>query len=221
MRGGGGGPLGMEIASACLAAGCAVTLVSEGRPLIAHLGRYLAGVLVKAALERGLAIVETGAARLERNAGCARVVLNGGGVIEAEVVVSAVGDVPNTGVAGSRVLTSRRPGTWRRSRRRTGRGTARCGAARSSRRRWPRPLSCAGTRHLPLRFEPYFWTEQFGLGLKAVGRLPVDGAPAFVEGGPGGPALMRFSHDDGSGVAVALNHRGPIPRLRRVGRAAT
>lgn len=62
----GGGPLGMEIASGCLAAGSRVTLVSQGVPLIVQLGSYLAGVFVKAALERGLTIVETGSARLER-----------------------------------------------------------------------------------------------------------------------------------------------------------
>lgn len=38
----------------------------------------------------------------------------------------------------------------------------------------------------PLRFQPYFWTEQFGLSLKAVGHLPLEGEPAYVEGGPGG-----------------------------------
>src|SRR5690606_32270555 len=70
----------------------------------------------------------------------------------------------------------------------------------------------------PLRFQPYFWTEQFGLGLKAVGDLPVDGEPAYLDGAPGGPSLMRWFHDDGAGTAVALNYRIPIPRLRRVSR---
>src|SRR5207248_1065221 len=79
-----------------LAAGCRVTLVSQSVPLIVHLGPYLADVFVKAASDRGLTIVETGAARLERHAGDARVVLDDGAVLEAELVVSAVGDVPNT-----------------------------------------------------------------------------------------------------------------------------
>ena len=48
----------------------------------------------------------------------------------------------------------------------------------------------------------------------------VDGAPVYVEGGPGGPGLMRWSRGDGSGTAVALNHRVPISRLRRVSRTA-
>ncbi|NYV77074.1 NAD(P)/FAD-dependent oxidoreductase, partial [Streptomyces sp. UH6] len=73
----------------------------------------------------------------------------------------------------------------------------------------------------PLSLQPYFWTEQFGLGLKAVGHLPGEGPPVYLEGGPGGgPALMRWTHTDGTGVAVALNHRVPVPRLRRLSRTA-
>jgi 3-phenylpropionate/trans-cinnamate dioxygenase ferredoxin reductase subunit len=71
-----------------------------------------------------------------------------------------------------------------------------------------------------LDFRPYFWTEQFGLILKAAGFLPLAGPPAFVDGdSTGGPALMRWVHPDGSGTAVALNYRIPIPRLRRVSEA--
>ena len=40
----------MEIASGCLEAGCAVTLVSQGPPLAQQLGSYLSGVFVAAAL---------------------------------------------------------------------------------------------------------------------------------------------------------------------------
>src|SRR5690606_34774692 len=37
----GGGALGMEIASGCLGAGCAVTLVSSDPPLVRQLGSHL------------------------------------------------------------------------------------------------------------------------------------------------------------------------------------
>ncbi len=72
-----------------------------------------------------------------------------------------------------------------------------------------------------LDFQPYFWTEQFGLNLKASGFLPLAGLPGFVEGDPhDGPALMRWSHEDGSGTAVAINYRIPIPKLRRLSNTA-
>lgn len=232
----GGGPLGMEIASGCLTAGRTVTLVSQGLPLIAQLGPYLAGVFVKAALDRGLTIVQTGAARLERHAGAARVVLDEGVVLEAELVVSAVGDVPNTewladtGLAKQGVLQVDARGLVSPEIAAAGDLAAfpsPCGPRRiplwSSAIEQAKVAAAAlvrGHGTPPLRFQPYFWTEQFGLNLKAVGRLPLDGEPTYVEGGPGGPALMRWSHDDGSGAAVALNHRISIPRLRRVSQAA-
>lgn len=232
----GGGPLGMEIASACLAAGCRVTLVSQGVPLAAQLGPYLADVFVRAAVERGLTIVETAAARIEGRAGDERVALDDGTVIEAGLVVSAVGDVPNTewlagtGLVENGVLPVDARGLVRP-------GVAAAGdlaafPTPSGRRRvplWSSAIEQAkaagaalvrGEEAPPLRFQPYFWTEQFGLSLKAAGRLPVDGAPVYVEGGPGGPGLMRWSRGDGSGTAVALNHRVPISRLRRVSRTA-
>lgn len=232
----GGGPLGMEIASGCLAAGCRVTLVSQGVPLSAHLGPYLAGVFVKAARERGLTVVETRAARLERSGGEARVVLDEGEVLQGELLVSAVGDVPNTewlagtGLVEKGVLAVDSRGLVRPDI-----------AAAGDLAVFPTPVGprrvplwssaieqakAAGAALLrgdetpPLRFQPYFWTEQFGLSLKAVGELPVGGKPAYVEGEPGGPSLMRWSHGDGSGTAVALNKRIPIPRLRRLSRAA-
>ena len=67
-----------------------------------------------------------------------------------------------------------------------------------------------------LAFQPYFWTEAFGLNLKAIGPMPVAGEPEYVDGGPGGPALMRWRHANGAGSAVALDYRIPIPRLRKV-----
>ncbi|WP_424534463.1 NAD(P)/FAD-dependent oxidoreductase [Sphaerisporangium viridialbum] len=233
----GGGPLGMEIASGCLAAGCQVTLVSQGVPLIVQLGPYLAGVFVKAALDQELTIVETGSARLERREGSARVVLDEGAVLQAEMIMTAVGDVPNTewladtGLAAKGVIPVDSRGLVRPD-----------VAAVGDLAAFPTPYGLrriplwssaieqakAAARALvrgddapPLQFQPYFWTEQFGLSLKAVGYLPLEGEPTYVDGEPGGgPALMRWSHDNGTGVAAALNYRVPIPRLRRMSQAA-
>jgi NADPH-dependent 2,4-dienoyl-CoA reductase/sulfur reductase-like enzyme len=224
----GGGPLGMEIASGCLAAGCRVTLVSQGRPLLQQLGPHLADVFVAAALAHGLTVVETAEARL---AGEHRVVLADGAVLDAELVVSAVGDVPNTAWLASTGLVT--GGVLRAD----ARGLVRPEiAAAGDLAVYPTPY---GPRRIPLwssaieqakvaavallrgedapalQFQPYFWTEQFGLALKAVGHLPAPGEPTYVDGEPGGPALLRWP-----GAAAALNYRIPIPRLRRVSQAA-
>ncbi|MET8217610.1 NAD(P)/FAD-dependent oxidoreductase [Streptomyces hirsutus] len=229
----GGGPLGMEIASGCLAAGCRVTLVSQGAPLALQLGPHLAGVFVKAALDLGLTLVETAAARLERHGESARVVLEEGPVLEAEILISAVGDVPNTewladtGLAAKGAIAVDSRGLVRPD-------VAAVGDLAAIRtpdglRRvpfWSSAIEQAkvaaralvrGDEAPPLRFQPYFWTEQFGLALKAVGHLPLEGDPEYVDGEPGGgPALMRWSQEHGTGVAAALNYRIPIPRLRRM-----
>ncbi|MEU7384320.1 MULTISPECIES: FAD-dependent oxidoreductase [unclassified Streptomyces] len=234
----GGGPLGMEIASGCLAAGCKVTLVSQGAPLILQLGPYLAGVFVKAALGQGLTVVETAAARIEGSDGSTRVVLDEGGVLEAEVILTAAGDVPNTEWLAGSGLTAQ--GAIRVDERGLVRpdvaavGDLAAFPTPQGLRRIPLWSSAVeqakvaaralvrGNEAPPLRFQPYFWTEQFGLSLKAVGNLPVEGEPEYVDGEPGGgPALMRWSHRDGTGDAVALDYRIPIPRLRRMTRAAT
>ncbi|MDX3086663.1 MULTISPECIES: NAD(P)/FAD-dependent oxidoreductase [Streptomyces] len=234
----GGGPLGMEIASGCLAAGCQVTLVSQGPPLAAQLGPYLAGVCTGAALGLGLTVVETAGARVEERAGEACAVLADGTVLEAELLVSAVGDVPNTEWLVGTGLTGKGGAVPV-----DGRGLARPGIAAvgdlaacpgpGGARRvpfWSAATEQAktaarallhGEEAPPLAYQPYFWTEQFGLTLKAVGPMPPVAEPEFLHGGPGGgPALMRWAHPDGTGTAVALNHRIPVPRLRRTAGAA-
>ncbi|MEV6163389.1 FAD-dependent oxidoreductase [Streptomyces sp. NPDC052052] len=230
----GGGPLGMEIASGCLAAGCRVTLVSQGAPLLLQLGPYLADVFVRAAREQGLTIVETpGSARLERHDGSARAVLDDGSVLEAEVLLSAVGDIPNTEWLADTGLVVRGAvpvdshGLVRPDVAAVG-DLAAFPTPQGLRRLplWSSAIEQAkvaarallhGDDAPPLRFQPYFWTEQFGLSLKAVGHLPLEGEPEYVDGEPGGgPALMRWPHEDGTGVAAALNYRIPMPRLRRM-----
>ena len=71
--------------------------------------------------------------------------------------------------------------------------------------------------------QPYFWTEQFGLSLKAVGHLPLVGTPILVDGASPGrraASLLRWDERRIGGAAVAVNYRIPIPRLRRLCDAA-
>lgn len=221
----GGGPLGMEIASGALETGCDVTLVSHGAPLGRQLGRHLSGVFVAAALARGLRVMTAAAVALEPSGAGTRLLLADGTTVDVDLVVTAVGDAPNvewladTGLLRDGVLEA------------DGSGRVRPGiVAAGDVAAVPTPF---GVRRVPLWSSaieqakaaatalltgadapahplPYFWTEQFGLSLKAVGHLPFDGEPALVDGDPEDRrALLRWD-----GAAAAINYRIPIPRLR-------
>jgi 3-phenylpropionate/trans-cinnamate dioxygenase ferredoxin reductase subunit len=235
----GGGPLGMEVASGCLQSGCEVTLVSDTAPLSRQLGRYLSGVFTAAALGRGLRIVSGGRARLVDAGAGTRVVLDDGTELEAELVVTAVGDEPNTEwLAGSGLLADGSLRVDSRGRLRpdvvaagdvaffpTRRGLGRVPLWTSAidQARMAAAGLLKGDAAPEFDFQPYFWTECFGLSLKAVGFTPVAGDPDFVEPGEGeASALLRWAGDgglagsDGLGTAAAINYRIPIPKLRRL-----
>ncbi|MCK6212290.1 FAD-dependent oxidoreductase [Georgenia sp. EYE_87] len=233
----GGGPLGMEVASGCLATGCEVTLASYGRPLVDQLGSYLSDVFVAAGLRRGLTIAPTHAVGLRRAGARSQVVLADGSVLEADLVVTAVGDDPNLEwLATSGLLTDGRLEVDTRGRVRpdvVAAGDVATIRTRRGARRVPLWTSAIdqskvaaaalvrGDEAPELDLQPYFWTEQFGLSLKASGFTPVAGAPEIVDGDPAdGPALLRWEHADGSGTAVAVNYRIPVPKLRRLAAAA-
>jgi len=227
----GAGPLGMEIASGCLDAGCEVTLVARGAPLATQLGAVLSGVLTRAAVGRGLRIVTSSSAR----------VLDGtaveadGRLLSADLVISAVGDEPNVEwladsgllVGGALVVDSR------------GRLTGLSGVVAAG------DVATFPTKHGPRRvplwtsaidqaktaaagllrgdaapelvFQPYFWTEQFGLSLKVCGDLVFSGAPEVVVGDLAGDSmLLRWAQPDGTATVAAVNHRIPVPKLRRM-----
>jgi 3-phenylpropionate/trans-cinnamate dioxygenase ferredoxin reductase component len=229
----GGGPLGMEVASGCLHVGCEVTLVSDVAPLARQLGAHLAGIFTTAAVQRGLRVVEGGQARLANRDSGTRVVLADGTELHADLVVTAIGDDPNIEwLAGSNLLTDGSLRVDSRGRARpeivaagdvaffpTFRGVQRVPL-------WTSAIDQAkvaavgllqGDAAPELNFTPYFWTEGFGLSLKAVGFTPVPGEPDFCEpGGESGSLLMRWQNDDGAGTSAAVNYRIPIPKLRRL-----
>ncbi|UPO76501.1 FAD-dependent oxidoreductase [Arthrobacter sp. Helios] len=230
----GGGALGMEVASGCLAAGCDVTLVSDAPPLSRQLGGHLSGLFTAAAERRGLRLVLGGRAQLAESGGAARVVLADGTGLEADLVVSAIGDQPNTGwLAGTGLLTA--GGELHAD----SRGRVRPEIAAAGDVAWfPSPQGMArvplwtsaieqakaaalgllhGDAAPELEFQPYFWTEGFGLALKVIGPTPAVGDPVFSESGSSEDArLLRWENPEGSGTAAAVNYRIPVPRLRRL-----
>lgn len=208
----GGGPLGMEIASGCLAVGCEVTLTNLGPPLVDQLGPYLSGVATTAARDQGLRILPADAPRPD-----------------TDLTVVAVGDVPNVEwLASSGLLTG--AGLIVDSRGRVRPDVVAAGDVAA----YPSPLGprrtplwtsaieqskvaaaalLHGDRAVPYLPRPYFWTEQFGLSIRVAGQAPVAGEPTEVDG-EGDSLLLRWP-----GVAAAVNYRIPVPRLRRLGEA--
>lgn len=229
----GGGPLGMEVASGCLQAGCDVTLVSDAQPLSRQLGGHLSGIFTTAAVRRGLRVVGGGKARLIDSGAGTRVALADGTQLEADLVVTAIGDEPNIGwLAGSNLLVDGSLRVDTRGRLRpeivaagdvaffpTSRGVQRVPLWTSAIDQ--AKVAAVGLLHgdaaPELDFQPYFWTEGFGLSLKSVGFTPVAGAPDYCEQGKDPESmLLRWENRDGSGTAAAVNYRIPIPRLRRL-----
>jgi len=229
----GGGPLGMEIASSCVAAGCEVTLVSHGPPLVRQLGHHLSGVLVAAARAHSVRIITTDDATVHERDGRATVQLSDGLLLEPELVVTAVGDVPNvdwlrtSGLVTNGALEVDAHGRLRPEI--VAAGDVAAFPTHSGIRRIPlwnsaieRSRAAAdgllhGDGAATPDTLPYFWTEQFGLSVKVMGHLPVTGTPDLVDGDAGQrSALLRWEHPDGTGTVAAVNYRIAIPLLRRM-----
>lgn len=226
----GGGILGTEVASACVGAGCEVTVVGRDAPLLPQLGPHLADLVVAAARRHGVRFAHhEGGVRLRGSGPATTVDLADGRRFEADLVITAIGCRPNVEwLAGSGLLPARhRGGLAVDDRCRLVPGVVAAGDVAAfpgptGHRRsplWTSAIEQAGTAAAallgadtaPLVPRPYFWTEQFGLALKVCGALPVAGPPAVVDGDPDvGGALLRWPGT----TAVSINQRVPIARLR-------
>jgi NADPH-dependent 2,4-dienoyl-CoA reductase/sulfur reductase-like enzyme len=235
----GAGFLGMEIASTCRALGLDVTLVDREPPLRRVLGEYLARLLTEAALDAGVRVqVSHGNAELLGTDHIQGVRLADGRELHADVVITAAGDVPNTGwladsglpVAGGLVVDDRcralpnvvaagdvvaiatylQGATIRTPHWASAIEQARVAAA----------ALLHGEAATPLRSTPYYWTEQFELEVKVSGALPVHGEPALLEGSVADRnAVLQWRDEHGVPYAAAtINRRMPIAKLKRLAR---
>jgi len=234
----GGGPLGMEVASGALEAGCRVTLVANEPPLARHLGTHLSRLIVSAALKRGLTLISDDGAHVIQRAGRSVLALRDGHVVEGDLLLTAVGDIPNTEwLSGSGIsrggalavdsrgrLTSRIVAAGDVAAVPAGSGHARSPIWHSAieQARVAAAALLQGDAAPELCAQPYFWTELFDLTIRVAGVSPVSGAPEIIDGDDDadGRALLRWRHADGTATAVSVNYRIPIPRLRRLCEAA-
>lgn len=239
----GGGFLGMEIASAARMLGKSVTVTDMRTPMLSALGPFLAHLFTEAAREYGVRVlVAPGGVRLlsdgDRLAG---VDAGEAGRLEADLVVSAVGDEPETGwLAGSGIRLSGGAVVVDERHRAvdtagnvfaigdvaafpTARGLAR-------KPHWDTAVSQARAVAAILADEeadgeqagrapagpqaPFLWTDAFGLSARMVGDLPPIGPPAVVHGSLAGRSVVLHWTGPEAQAAVAVNYKLPLARLR-------
>ena len=227
----GAGFLGMEVASTLQGQGLSVTVIDRDPPMQRVLGAWLAEVLVATAVEHGIRLVHAPDG-VELVGDPVRAVAYGdGNLLEADVIVSAVGDLPNVEwlmssglplagglvvddycrvtptvtAAGDVTVQETTPGTFRRTPHWTNAVVQGQAAARSL-------LDPSAAR---CHTEHYFWTEQFGINLKIAGPLPVEGLPEVVAGSLADrSALLQWRRDGAPVAAAALNHRVSVIKLK-------
>lgn len=229
----GAGFLGMEVASTLRHHGLEVTVVDRDPPLRRLLGGWLADLVVDRAVQEGVRFV-TSPDGVELVGDPVRAISCSVGEIGADLVVSAVGDLPNVEWLASSGLAID-SGLVVDDRCRAAPGIVGAGdvtvpaAGPGAGRRtphWSNAVAqgrCAALALLdpdcPVhRTEHYFWTEQFGVNLKLAGELPLRGAPQVLAGDVAqGSALLQWSQDGEPVASAALNHRISIVRLKALG----
>lgn len=235
----GGGFLGMETASTCTDLGLRVTLIDREPPLRRLLGTWLSDLVIDAARERGVDFIL--APEGVELVGKPQVhgVDFGHGVLTADVVISAVGDTPNVdwlagsgltirggivvdtrcqvtpqiAAAGDVTVTATSRETYERSPHWTS-------AVRQG--RMAAAVLLHGDNAVAIKPDPYYWTEQFGLDIKISGEIPRESRPVVLEGDIGRrSALLQWQSKERPIAAVAINHRLPIVKLKRLGANAS
>ena len=235
----GGGPLGMEVASGCLQAGCEVTLVSDVQPLSRQLGDHLSGMFTSAAVRRGLRVVGGGKARLidfdegqapqpgrgspwptarywrptSSSRPSATSQTSTGWPAPSSWSTGRCGWTPAAG-SGRRSLP---PATWRSSRRAAGYSACPCGPAPSTRPR-SRPSACSRATRPPSSTSSRISGRRASVcRSNRSASLPWRARPTTASRAKTrSPCSCAGRTTDGSGTAAAVNYRIPIPKLRRL-----
>jgi 3-phenylpropionate/trans-cinnamate dioxygenase ferredoxin reductase subunit len=235
----GGGFLGMEIASTARQLGKDVTVVDLAPPLDRLLGRTVASHVRAVAERAGVRIVIAhGGVRLLGEPVPTAVETADGRRLEADLVVSAVGDVPNVEwLTGSGVPLS--GGVVVDERCRVSPHVVAAGdvavlatgdGALSRIPSWTNAVEQARAAVLGLlhgddapEYRPsrYAWTEQFGLDVKMVGLSDPQGDPVVLDGGlDGDSALLAWPDGVAPRQVIAVNHHTPPAKLKRLLRAS-
>jgi NADPH-dependent 2,4-dienoyl-CoA reductase/sulfur reductase-like enzyme len=232
----GGGFLGLEIASTCRVLGLGVTVVDIVEPLERLLGPTLARRFRRAASEHGATLVTTPiGVELIGADPVTGLRLVDGSQISADLVLTAIGDVPNSewlvgsgiamvggavvidsvGAAAPDIYAVGDVTVWHEAdgapRRRPHHSHA------IDQARVAAHALLGGLGPAPIVHAPYFWTEMFGLDLRICGEIPISVEPTVLEGSlDAGVALLAWAVDGQAVAAAALNYKIPIPKLRKL-----
>lgn len=230
----GGGFLGVEVASAAVSLGIDVTVVDKSSPLERVLGEFLSGTFVDAARKAGVSIRVSEQVELISDGASVTGVRVNGSPIFADVVICAIGDIPNDGwlsESGLRLASGVLvDATLRAHDRVWAIGDVAVIDHGSATRRTPFWDAAIGHAHVAARNavdvlaggsgreqyqpRPYFWTEAFGLSGKFAGQLPALGEPVLVGEKADDNGLLLHWPDHDAPTAAAINYRLPVAKLR-------
>lgn len=232
----GAGFLGMEVASACVARNIAVTVVDVDRPLERILGPYLSTLVTDRAERSGIRFIRTpGHVSLSGNP-VRGIALPDGTELSADLVVSCVGETPNTawlqgtgladhlGIGIDDTCATAFPDVYAAGDVAYLRKAANRSAFWSNAVAQGRVAAASALGHTPTSApsDDYFWTEILGTSIKVLGSLPLRGAPSHIDGDPAaGSALLIWNRVSESPTLVAYGIRKPVTRLRTMAASLT
>jgi 3-phenylpropionate/trans-cinnamate dioxygenase ferredoxin reductase component len=232
----GGGVLGMEIGSTLADLGLDVTVIDMLPAMERLLGPYVAAYVRRVADRAGVRLVlSPGGVELVGSPTVDAVRTSDGELLTADLVLSAVGDVPNVEWLRDSGLTLD-SGIVVDARCRAATNVVAAGdvAQTTAWGRTPTWTSAVeqgraaaltllhGEDAPPLMPSRYMWTEQFGLDVKMAGRMSPGGDPEVLDGElDDGSALLRWSDGDQPMTVIAVNHTMPVGRLKRMAAAPT
>ncbi|OAV62137.1 NAD(P)/FAD-dependent oxidoreductase [Enteractinococcus helveticum] len=229
----GGGVLGMELASGANAMGCDVTLIHCGTPMTDHIGPLLASLISQVAIEHGLRLIDGRVNAVDELSTGMAVQLADGQQVSSDIVISAIGDAPNIQwLAQAGLLHDGRLVIDRQCRVQdniVAAGDVAWLKTPEGPQRYPVWTSAIEQAKIAaasllnpqdatqLNFQPYFWTDQWGMNLKISGpaRLP-ETAPVVVRGSLEERAAVL--HWPEYGAAAAWNLRMSLPKLHKLAR---
>ncbi|MFG2647389.1 NAD(P)/FAD-dependent oxidoreductase [Streptomyces sp. NPDC048436] len=232
----GGGFIGAETASSCVALGHDVTVVEAAPlPLVPQLGADMAAVCAGLHARGGAELVTgIGVAALHGRTAVRSVELADGRLLPADAVVVGIGAAPNTGwLAGSTLAlgdgvlcddgcVSALPQVVAVG------DVARVGGSRAehwtSATEQPRVAVrnlLAGHTAETVRPAPYFWSDQYGSRIQFAGRRRAEDTVRLLEGSPDeGSFLAAYERDGHTTAVLAMDRPRPFMRARRGLKAA-